>query len=444
VKLLGNLIKSRMQTFRRDDAGVVMIVLALSIPIIFGAAAVSVDIGQLMYIEAELQSAADAAALAATEALDDEDEAKSLAVTYAELNMPVSANGNILDSDDVILGNWDEDTDEFTTDGSPTNAVKVTVRRATENGNAVELYFAKIIGIDTRDVEATATASTSSSDSNYCLLALSDSGSGALTLNGTPDLSMPDCGVAVASDDDSAFVANGNGELEASEVCVAGGSSVGNNATVSPSPTDNCSDIPDDPLDGLEAPVVGDCDQTNFSVTGSGNNVTLSPGVYCGGISVTGSGNTVTLESGEYIIDGGGISVNGGTFEDDGGGGVFIYNTSSDGSDYADISFTGNGTIELEAMTTGDYAGVLFFNDRDADSGTDFSIGGTSTTALSGAIYFPEHDVSYAGTSSQASSCIQIIADTITLSGTSEVVDPDGCDDSAITIVPDGAPRLRN
>ena len=438
-KMIRNLFR-----LHRDQSGAVLIVFALSIPLIFGAAAISVDIGQLMYIEAELQSAADAAALAGTDALDDEDEVKSLAVTYAELNMPVSQNGNVLDPDDVIMGNWDESPSSFTEAGSPSNAVQVTVRRATENGNAVPLYFAQLLGIESRDVEATATASTSTSSSNFCLLALDSNDSGALTLNGTPDLSMPDCGVAVASSDDSAFIVNGTGDLEASVVCVAGGSSVGNNASVSPSPTDDCSDIPDDPLEDLEEPEVGACDETNFSVTGSGNNVTLSPGVYCGGISVTGNGNTVTLESGEYIIDGGGISINGGTFQDDGAGGVFIYNTSSDGSDFDGITFTGNGTIELEAQTSGTYAGVLFFIDPDADSGTDFSIGGTSTTALSGAIYAPEHEVSYSGTSSQSSSCLQIIADTIVLSGTSEVIDPDDCDSSAVTITPEGPPKLRN
>jgi hypothetical protein len=63
---------------------------------------------------------------------------------------------------------------------------------------------------------------------------------------------------------------------------------------------------------------------------------------------------------------------------------------------------------------------------------------------LTGAIYAPESNVSYAGTSSQDSSCIQIIALTVTLSGTTETVDPDVCDDSAVVIAPDSPPKLRN
>jgi len=433
-----------MAAFGRDDRGVIFIIVGLSLPVIFGAAAISVDFGQLLYIQTELQTAADAAALAATDAFEDEDEAKSIAVSYAELNMPVAENGDVLDPDDVILGNWDQDTTTFTAAGTPTNAVQVTTRRATANGNAVPLYFAQLIGFETRDVEATAIAFTDTSDDNFCILALDADASGAVTMNGTPDLAMPNCGLAVASSDDSALVINGNGDLEASEICVAGGSSVGSNATVDPGVTDNCSNIPDDPLDELVAPTAGTCDQTNFSVTGSNNTIALTPGTYCGGIRVTGNNNTLTLASGEYIIDGGGITINGGTFQDDGLGGVMIYNTSSDGSDFAGISFAGNGTIDLTAMTTGTYAGVLFFVDRDADAGTDFSVGGTSTTALTGAIYAPSNDVSYAGTSSQASSCIQIIAATVTLSGTTETVDPDVCDSSAVTIAPTMPPVLRN
>lgn len=437
-------IVEKVAAFRRDECGVIFIIVGLSLPVIFGAAAISVDFGQLLYIQTELQTAADAAALAATDAFDDETEAKAVAVSYAELNMPVADNGNVLNPDDVILGNWDKDTATFTADGTPTNAVQVTTRRAKENSNAVPMYFAQLIGFNTRDVEATAIAFTDQSDDNFCILALDADDSGAVTMNGTPALSMPNCGLAVASTDDSALVINGNGELEASEICVAGGSAVGNNATVNPGVTDGCTSIPDDPLDELVAPTPGTCDQTNFRVTGSNNTIALTPGTYCGGIRVTGNNNTLTLASGEYIIDGGGITINGGTFQDDGLGGVMIYNTSSDGTDFAGISFAGNSTIALTAMTTGTYAGVLFFVDRDADAGTDFSVAGTSSTALTGAIYAPNNNVSYAGTSSQASSCIQIIAATVTLSGTSETVDPDICDDSAVVIAPDSPPVLRN
>jgi len=439
-------LRNRLTAFKRNEAGVIFIIVGLSIPLIFGAAAASVDFGQLLYIQTELQTAADAAALAATDAFEDEDEAKAIAVTYAELNMPVADNGNVLNTSDVVLGSWDEDTSIFTAAGAPTNAVQVTLRRATENDNAVPMYFARLIGFETRDVEVSAIAYVGQTDSNFCILALSSDEPGAVTMNGTPSLSMPDCGLAVASSDDGALVINGNGDLTASEICVAGGSAVGANATVNPGVTDDCSNIPDDPLDELEAPTFDGetCDQTNFRVTGNGNTVELDPGVYCGGITVAGSNNTIQLKTGEYIMNGGGISVNGGTIENFDPDGVMIYNTGDDDNTEGEISLLGNSTINLEAMTTGTYAGVLFFVDRTIDSAADIKIAGTASTAFNGAIYAPSHNVQYNGTSSQASSCLRIIANTVTLSGTSETADQDACNDSSITIAPNSPPVLRD
>jgi len=428
----------------RDEGGAIFIIVALSMPVIFGAAAASVDVGQLLYIQSELRATADAAALAATDELDDEDAAKALAVQYAISNMPIAENGDVVDPDDVIIGNWSTDTDTFTAAGTPTNAVQVTARRSSDNGNAVSLYFARMIGFDTSDIEVISVASVSTSDDNFCILALSDDDSGAVALNGTPALSMPNCGLAVSSSSDTALTVNGNGDLEASEICVAGGSSVVGNATVNPGVTDDCSNIPDDPLAGLAEPTIGSCDFNNFSVNGSNNTVALTPGVYCGGIRVTGNNNTLTLASGDYIIDGGGITVNGGTFEDDGGDGVFIFNGSSAGDDFGDISFSAQTEVNLAAQTTGTYAGVLFFVDEDAADDGDFSVGGGADTAFTGAIYAPGSNVSYSGNSTQASSCIQIIADTVTLSGTTETVDPDDCDDSAVVIATTTPPRLRD
>jgi len=437
-------IMKRWRSMVRDDGGAIFIIVALSMPVIFGAAAASVDVGQLLYIQSELRATADAAALAATDELEDEDAAKALAVQYAVSNMPIAQNGDVVDPDDVIIGNWSTDTNTFTAAGSPTNAVQVTARRSSDNGNAVSLYFARMIGFDTSDVEVISVASVSFSDDNFCILSLSDDDSGAVALNGTPDLSMPNCGLAVSSSSDTALTVNGNGELVASEICVAGGSSVVGTATVNPGVTDDCSNIPSDPLASLAEPTIGDCDFNNFRVTGSNNTVPLTPGVYCGGIRVTGNNNTLTLASGEYIIDGGGITINGGTFQDDGGDGVFIFNGSSDGSDFGDITFSGQTNVDLTAQTTGTYAGVLFYSDEDAGSDGDISVAGGADTAFTGAIYAPGSNVSYSGNSSQASSCIQIIADTVTLSGTSETVDPDQCDDSAVVIATTTPPRLRD
>ncbi|HJM49099.1 MAG TPA: pilus assembly protein TadG-related protein, partial [Alphaproteobacteria bacterium] len=61
-----------MRRLARDGRGAVAIIVALVFPVIFGIAALTVDIGHVLYMEAKLQAAADAAALAAASSLDDE------------------------------------------------------------------------------------------------------------------------------------------------------------------------------------------------------------------------------------------------------------------------------------------------------------------------------------------------------------------------------------
>lgn len=427
--------------FLHDERGVMLMIVALAFPIIFGISAVAVDLGHLLAVRMEMHSAADASALAAAQSLDDEDQAQTIAVQYAELNMPTANNGVVLSAVDVVLGKWDTTSDSFTAAATPVNAVEVTLRRTSANGNPVGLYFAKMIGINTRDLTVKAVASVSVGESKYCILALNETDFGALT---TSTVTMPNCGLAVASTDDSALKVTGTGTLTADNLCVAGGSAISGSVVLDPAPTEDCDDIPTDPLSGLEAPAFSGCDFTNFSVSSNNNDIVLSPGVYCGGISVSGSNNTLTLNAGEYIIDGGGISMNGGVFQDDGTDGVYIYNTSSSGTDFGDISFSGTSTVNLTMPTTGTYAGVLFHLDENSTDGADFTVAGGAQTAMEGAIYAPSNAVEYSGHSSLESSCVQIIADTVRLRGTTDNFDSESCGDSAIRIGATSAPRMRS
>ena len=145
---------------------------ALVLPVLVGIAGLAIDLGYVLFVQADLQAAADAAALAAASSLDDEDAASDLALEYAEKNLPSAEYGNILVASDVEFGNWDDATRTFTLGGASVNAVRVTTRRAQENGNAVSMFFAQAVGFATRDVVADSIAARDSSGGGACILAL--------------------------------------------------------------------------------------------------------------------------------------------------------------------------------------------------------------------------------------------------------------------------------
>ena len=139
---------------RRRAATVVVI--AITVPVLLGATALTVDIGYLINVRLQLQNTADAAALAGAQLLHDQNQARSAAHQYAVTNFPNA--GTVLADNDLYLGNWNTEQGVFTAGGTPLNAVRVTTRRSTTNGNPVDLFFAPIFGIHQSDVSAEAIA----------------------------------------------------------------------------------------------------------------------------------------------------------------------------------------------------------------------------------------------------------------------------------------------
>ena len=78
----------KMAGFIRDRRGAVAMVAALTLPVIAGFAALAIDIGHIVSLQARLQATADAAGLAAAiAAQDDQDATPYAAVEYASMNM---------------------------------------------------------------------------------------------------------------------------------------------------------------------------------------------------------------------------------------------------------------------------------------------------------------------------------------------------------------------
>ncbi len=147
-----------LSQFLGDRDGAIAAVSAVSLVVILGMGAFAIDMSYAYSERNLLQVTASAAALAAAPELPDLSEATEKAVEYAEDNMPPATHGMVLDSSDVVLGNWDPVTETWTPGETPFNAVEITARRSSANGNRLELFLAPILGLGSLDMEASAVA----------------------------------------------------------------------------------------------------------------------------------------------------------------------------------------------------------------------------------------------------------------------------------------------
>lgn len=134
----------------------------VSIGLFLTIAALVVD-GALLYSShADLQAAADSAALAAASGLVvGPEEAVDRAIDFAAKNRAGGNPVTILPGD-IVLGDWDPDTQVLTPlpggELHRSDGVRVTASLTAERGNALRMAFAQIFGAGEADVRASATA----------------------------------------------------------------------------------------------------------------------------------------------------------------------------------------------------------------------------------------------------------------------------------------------
>jgi Flp pilus assembly protein TadG len=346
-----------LQSFLRNTAASTAMVFSLSLPALLGSAGLAVDFSIYNLKQTKLQSAADQAAVAA---------AKELTVVNVKKSaIAEAADGfarNILTS-----GNFTVNAEV----GAANDTVKVTITEVWTP------FFAQFIGADVTPVVARATAKLAGT-ANVCVLALNGTAAKAVHMDKQARLQATGCGVYSNSSHTQSIRLDQNSEMKAALVCAVGGVKAKTTA-VSPSPTTDCA-VLSDPLASRKAPSATGCAATNL-VLKSGSTV-LDPGTYCGGIKVTASA-TATFRPGTYIIKDG-------VFEVSGDGSVISNNAAFYLQGEASLlSFTGNSTLEMTGATSGELAGLLFFEDRSTSMGRTHRINSANARKLTGTIYLP-------------------------------------------------------
>jgi hypothetical protein len=331
---------------------------------------------------------------------------------------------------------------------------------------SVPFTVAQIGGFTTGTVEASAEAVLEPGVSPCALCVLGPSGltlddTGTGTFNVTDSAGSDNAGIIVNSTAAPAAYINGSGTISAPAIGVVGGYKVKNAGTFDPTPTTGVNPV-GDPLGAVPDPTPASttipaasysCTSACGTLTpagaygnislGGGGSLTLQPGNYSS-ISVIGS-SVLTLLPGTYFITGaftvggtGGASVNESS-------GVMLYFTCSSGNQLAactspgqaggSLALSGTGNMTLSPMTSGPYANLTVFYDRNDNS--PLSLSGTPGLAFSGTIYAKDSALSINGTGSTLQSMIIVNSATISGTGTLAVNY-----DATANAAPPGSPYL--
>lgn len=121
----------------------------------------------------------------------------------------------------------------------------------------------------------------------------------------------------------------------------------------------------------------------------------------------------MTLNAGVYYVSGGDFRVNANANVT--GSGVTIVLLGS-----ARVVMNGNATVRLTAPTSGATKGMLVYGERTSTGGVN-RFNGTASSLLTGTIYTPGQDVAYLGNFSGSGGCTQIVASTVTWSGSTSI-----------------------
>jgi Flp pilus assembly protein TadG len=421
----------------RDESGQMLILVALNMALLLAFLALAIDVGLLFHAKRQMQVAADAAAVAG--ALDYKYNAS---VTSAQTagKAASSANGVTNGTNGAVVTiNVPPKSGPYT---GTTGFVEAIVSQPSTT------FFMSLSKLSSVTVAARAVVGGGAISG--CVWTLARSGTD-ISLTGSGALSAPNCSIYDDSSSSNALTLTGSGSITGKAIGIAGGYSKTGSGTLSPTPVTGIAPAAD-PLAGLAPPTIptGSCSSNcTPSFTGSSNN-SIGPGNY-NSISNTGSG-TLTLTPGNYIINGslsntgsGGLVLGAGnytitgSFTTTGSGAVTIGAgqtivegtlslTGSGALTAVGVTFytkgsttvTGSGSMNLEAPTSGDYNGVLFYQDRSDSSA--ISVTGSGSDTIDGIVYAADAPLTLTGSGS-VNIAADFIADSMSLTGSGTIND---------------------
>lgn len=470
-----------------SDRGQVLLIVAFSMVVLLGVAALVVDLGLSWMLRRQEQNAADPAAVAAARYIEDGDYGamKEAACFYAQKNGFFPGDDGCEDALDPANNDlevlWPPSGPHAGQFAGRQEMVLVVIHGEHPS------FFGRIFGQTVAQVATGAVAARESQSANSnSLVALKPGncdeakdaakmhGNGTITIEpvDNPATGEPysggyvhvNSGCAGGTMDDACGTGSGgfhhSGNAGARLITphmYVHGTCQASGGTVASPVTEGAPEI-GDPLASLVGPrqdlyPAGKCPNNagvyvTMNPTWGGcqvnrNTVTLTPGVYWGGWNFKGNGTVVKLEPGIYIIAGGGIGVAGSATIDtvaDASGDparVLIFstdNTMDEGCSSAQarcvqgpIKLSGQGSIEMWGLADGPWRGLLMWQDGDASNpSAPIELTGNGALNLAGTIYAPLANVKIDGNGNAAgtSLAVQVISWTWDVGGNGNLYMP--------------------
>jgi Flp pilus assembly protein TadG len=355
----------------RCQSGAVGMMFAFALPLVIGLGGAAVDYSNMSLQRTRIQAVADAAALAA---------AREFRLGNADLRTVTNAAQRYADAS--LAGQGLQATVEATADiRARTVTVAITYRAAT-----------MVMGFLTPSGTALGASATARmvGGAPVCVVGLSETQNGTLTLSKNAKLEAPNCAIYSNSTKPNGIRAREDAMVKAAFVCSAGGVNRQSLQSITPQPQTDCPKLRD-PLAARALPTAGSCRERDLRIRG-GTHV-LEPGTYCGGVEISNRA-TVTMRPGIYVFRDGPLRVSG---------------NSSLTAEHVNLHFSGDDarivfeqmtTISLTAPRDGTMAGILLSEDRigpdddDNDENTGHVIRSDNAHTLLGTIYLPRQKLS--------------------------------------------------
>ncbi len=398
-----------------DRRASVSTMIGLATPVLIGFMGLAIDTTYWETAKISLQGATDQAAVAAGRAYRSDSD-----VTTEALSV-LAAHGYVHGANGVSIT-----VQNPPTAGSYAGNPAAILVNVTQPQTSV---FAGVLRLTPPVVSARAVTAPSTSGGGACIISLAATGTG-VSMNGTNTVDISHCNVYANSTANNAVSLTNNATLTALNAYITGSWSVNNSLVpclnggtasqsglcVTKALQTGASPVADPYATRAIPAVPARCDSTNAAHNNSASYSAKPDGifVFCGGLKLTGSGNTLTLGPGIYMFDRDQMSINGDWTIN--GSGVSLFFTSSTGTSYASLKVQGNQTVNLVAPNTGIAKGIAVWMHRNAGTSSTIDFGGGSTLAIVGAIYAANAAVTVSGNNGSAK-CTQVVARTITFNG---------------------------